>query len=208
MVAMEGVSYLLASVYLFSFLGLSAVASRDAGRSIWLIGKGNGRERLSMRFVSLLFASLFVWPLCLWLFGLLPGDPLRAACSIGRRLISSGIFSWRSGLHRHRFADAYGRFLARRRVGGRAWPLCRKRALRDLAQSSFRRAIILAVGLFFAFPSLVMAAISFGYVAVLRWQVAVEERALGASYPEAYALYLQAGAALDWRGPAARPNNG
>jgi len=57
MIAMEAVSYLLFCVYLVSFFGLSAMAAREAGRSVWLFSKGKEPQTLPAWLFRIAFAG-------------------------------------------------------------------------------------------------------------------------------------------------------
>ncbi|MGL6181946.1 MAG: hypothetical protein ACRC2G_07225, partial [Aestuariivirga sp.] len=97
MTALEGVSYALFAVYLLSFFGLSAVAARQAGRSIWLFNTGPASQTLPATLFRVAFAGAALWPLIRSLTGdLLMVDPVHDALDgivpdiIGHLLVAIG----------------------------------------------------------------------------------------------------------------------
>ena len=70
------VTYLLFVAYVANFLMLSAVAARQAGRSVWLFGSGEPLQRWTGWAFRIAFAGAILWPpLRLWTGGL-PSDPI------------------------------------------------------------------------------------------------------------------------------------
>lgn len=80
MSGMEIASYLMAIVYVISFLAMSAILAKEAGRPIWLFDKGREKQALPARLFRLAFAGVVIWPALLSLFGnSIKADPLSAA---------------------------------------------------------------------------------------------------------------------------------
>lgn len=97
MTVLETGAYLLVLAYTAAFLWLSAALARNAGRSIWLFGRGAEPQALPALLFRLAFAGAVLWPLLAAIIGdPFLGDPLATALSspvldrIGLALIVTG----------------------------------------------------------------------------------------------------------------------
>ena len=190
MSGMEIASYLMVVVYVVSFLAMSAILAREAGRPVWLFGRGRERQGLSALLFRLAFTGAVLWPL--WLAGFgnpVGGDPLTAALdgpwldALGHLLIVVGaciaLLSQRHMGPSWRIGAAEGEQGAIVDTG----PFAVSRNPVFLGQAA------LFIGLFIVLPSLVQAALTLALFVAIRLQVAIEERVLAASLGEPYLAY-------------------
>jgi protein-S-isoprenylcysteine O-methyltransferase Ste14 len=190
MSALEGVSYALFTVYLLSFFGLSAVAARQAGRSIWLFNAGPASQTLPALLFRLAFAGAAIWPLVRSLAGdLVSRDPLHdaldsvAADIMGHLLVAIGAcVAAASQMH----MGASWRIGAAERETG---------ALVDDGPFAISRnpvfvgQMLLFSGLFLVFPGIVQGALTAALFVAVIFQVRIEERVLAATLGGPYADY-------------------
>jgi protein-S-isoprenylcysteine O-methyltransferase Ste14 len=190
MIAMEAVSYLLFCVYLASFFGLTALAAREAGRSVWLFSKGTEPQTLPAWLFRIAFAGAAILP------------PLRAG--LGGPLLHDPVFMAFDGV----IGDIAGHLLVA--IGaliavtsqmhmGASWRIGAANgeigAIVDSGPFALSRnpvfvgQIILFVGLFLVFPDILQAALTLALIIAIRLQVAIEERVLAASLGEPYLAY-------------------
>ncbi|MCA0401384.1 MAG: hypothetical protein LCH38_11275 [Proteobacteria bacterium] len=193
MIAMEAVSYLLFAVYLASFLGLSALAARRAGRSVWLFGRGAERQWLPAMLFRLAFAGSALWPLARWLFDarLIARDPVHLALEgmagdvVGHILIAVGaLVAMMSQMHMGaswRIGAATGELGAMVEDG----PFAFSRNPVFLGQ------MILFSGLFLVFPDLVQGALVVALFIAILVQVRIEERVLARTMGTPYLDYCK-----------------
>jgi len=192
MIAMEAVSYLLFCVYLVSFFGLSALAAREAGRSVWLFSKGTEPQALPAWLFRMAFAGAAILPLIRAVFGgPVLRDPVFAALDgtagdiIGHLLVAVGALiaaasqmhmgaSWRIGAAEGEIGSI---------VDTGPFALSRNPV--------FVGQIILFAGLFLVFPDLLQAALTLALVIAIRLQVKIEERVLAISLGEPYLAYTR-----------------
>ncbi len=190
MIAMEAVSYLLFCVYLVSFFGLSAMAAREAGRSVWLFSKGKEPQTLPAWLFRIAFAGAAILPLIRALAGgPLLRDPVFSALDgvagdiIGHLLVAIGaMIAATSQMHMGaswRIGAAEGETGAIVDTG----PFALSR------NPVFVGQIILFVGLLLVFPDLFQAALTLALVVAIRLQVKIEERVLTATLGEPYLAY-------------------
>jgi protein-S-isoprenylcysteine O-methyltransferase Ste14 len=190
MTAMEGVSYALFAVYLLSFFGLSAVAARQAGRSIWLFNAGPASQTLPATLFRIAFAGAALWPLIRSLTGdLITRDPVHLALDgivpdiIGHLLVAIGACvaaasqmymgaSWRIGA-------------AERETGA----LVDDGPFAVSRNPVFVGQVLLFIGLFLVFPSIVQGALTAALITAVVLQVRIEERVLAATLGAPYADY-------------------
>jgi protein-S-isoprenylcysteine O-methyltransferase Ste14 len=190
MTAMEAVSYLLFVSYLFSFFALTIVASKAAGKSVWLFTRGP-TQTLPATLFRLAFAGAAIWPVLLAL-GLdpFPSDPIRAALDglvgdiIGHLLIAIGACvavlaqqhmgaSWRIGAaegEQGKIVDTGPFALSRNPV--------------------FVGQVLLFVGLFLVLPGIVQGVLTVAILIAVRLQVGIEEKVLSATLGKPYLDYL------------------
>lgn len=190
MTALEGVSYALFIVYLLSFFGLSAVAARQAGRSIWLFNTGPASQTLPAMLFRLAFAGAALWPVIRSLTGdLVTRDPVHDALDgifpdiIGHLLVAIGAcIAAASQMH----MGASWRIGAAERETG---------ALVDDGPFAISRnpvfvgQMLLFAGLFLVFPSIVQGALTAALMVAVVLQVRIEERVLAATLGAPYADY-------------------
>ena len=93
---LAGVTYLLFLAYVANFLMLSAVAARQAGRSVWLFGAGMPRQRIVGWAFRVAFIGAMLWPpVRIWTGGF-SSDPLTSAFQgtasalLGHLLVAAG----------------------------------------------------------------------------------------------------------------------
>ena len=190
MTALEGVSYALFVVYLLSFFGLSAVAARQAGRSIWLFNTGPASQTVPAMLFRLAFAGAALWPVIRSLAGdLVTRDPVHDALDgivpdiIGHLLVAIGAcIAAASQMH----MGASWRIGAAERETG---------ALVDDGPFAISRnpvfvgQMLLFAGLFLVFPSMVQGALTAALMIAVVLQVQIEERVLAATLGAPYADY-------------------
>jgi protein-S-isoprenylcysteine O-methyltransferase Ste14 len=190
MSGMEIASYLMAVAYVVSFLAMSAILAREAGRPVWLFDKGSEKQMLPALLFRLAFVGAVLWPL--WLAALgnpVTNDPLAAALDgpwfdvLGHLLVVLGactaLLSQRYMGTSWRIGAAEGQQGAI--VDGGPFAISRNPVF--LGQA------LLFVGLFIVLPSLVQAALTLALLVAIRLQVAIEERVLAASLGEPYLAY-------------------
>ena len=190
MSGMEIASYLMAVVYVISFLAMSAILAKEAGRSVWLFGNGKERQTLPALLFRLAFAGALLWPLWLAAFGNpLKADPLTAALER----------PWFDVLgHLFVVIGACIALLSQRHMGT-SWRIGAAEGEQGAIVDSGPFAIsrnpvfvgqaLLFIGLFIVLPSLVQAALTLALLLAIRLQVGVEERVLAASLGQPYLAY-------------------
>lgn len=192
MTILEGVSYLLVWVYLLSFFALTAVAQREAGRSVWLFSKGKEKQTLPAMLFRFAFAGAAIWPLFRLITGDLPAnDPVRTMLDgewvdvLGHGLIAIGacvaILSQRHMGASWRIGAAEGETGAIVDDG----PFALSRNPVFVGQA------LLFVGLFFVFPGVVSLALTSALLVAIHLQVKIEERVLAATLGEPYLDYMR-----------------
>jgi len=190
MIAMEAVSYLLFCVYLVSFFGLSAMAAREAGRSVWLFSKGKKPQTLPAWLFRIAFAGAAILPIVRALAGgPLLRDPVFSALDgvagdiIGHVLVAVGaLIAAASQMHMGaswRIGAAEGETGAIVDTG----PFALSR------NPVFVGQISLFVGLLLVFPDLLQAALTLALIIAIRLQIKIEERVLAATLGEPYLTY-------------------
>ena len=190
MQALAAVTYLMFLAYVANFLMLSAVAARQAGRSVWLFGSGEPLQRLTGWAFRIAFAGAILWPpLRMWTGGL-PSDPLAttlqglAAGLCGHLLVAVGAAialisqyhmgaAWRIGAAE----GEHGEFV-------QTGPFAISRNPVFLGQ------MLVFIGLFLAFPDFIQLTIAAAMVVALSVQVRTEERILARALGETYADYV------------------
>jgi protein-S-isoprenylcysteine O-methyltransferase Ste14 len=187
---LEAVSYLLFAIYLFSFFALTAVASKAAGKSVWLFARGPSQTVPATLF-RFAFAGTAFWPL-LMVLGLepFPADPIHTALDsligdiIGHLLIAIGACiavlaqqhmgaSWRIGAaegEQGKIVDTGPFALSRNPV--------------------FVGQVLLFVGLFLVLPGIVQGVLTVAILIAVRLQVGIEEKVLSATLGKPYLDYL------------------
>ncbi|CAD5289107.1 conserved membrane hypothetical protein [Bosea sp. 62] len=190
MSGMEIASYLMAVVYVISFFVLSTLLAEEAGRPVWLFGRGKEKQTLPALLFRLAFAGAVLWPLWLAAFGNpVKDDPLAAALDgpwfdvLGHLLVVIGA----------------GVALLSQRAMGSSWRIGAAEGEQGAIVDSGPFAIsrnpvfvgqaLLFIGLFIVLPSLVQAALTLALLIAIRLQVAIEERVLSASLGQPYLVY-------------------
>jgi protein-S-isoprenylcysteine O-methyltransferase Ste14 len=186
---MEAMSYLMVLVYVISFLAMSAILAKEAGRPVWLFGKGGGQTLPALLF-RLAFAGSVLWPLAIATFGdPIKGDPMtrwfdgpwydllgHLLCVIGASiaLISQRYMgaSWRIGA-----------------AEGEQGPIVDSGPFAISRNPVFVGQAVLFAGLFIVLPNLVQAAFTLALLVAIALQVRIEERVLAASLGEPYREY-------------------
>ncbi|CAN7641257.1 methyltransferase family protein [Bosea sp. LjRoot237] len=198
MSGMEIASYLMAVVYVISFLAMSAILAKEAGRPIWLFGKGKEKQALSALLFRLAFAGAVLWPLWLAAFGNpVRNDPLTAALDgpwfdvFGHLLVVVG---------------ACVALLSQRHMGT-SWRIGaaegEQGAIVDSGPFAISRNPVF-VGLTTVLLSLVQAALTLALLIAILLQVAIEERMLAASLGQPYLAYKAR--VRRWLGVTGRPS--
>ena len=190
MSGMEIASYLMVVVYVVSFLAMSAILAKEAGRPVWLFGKGREKQALPALLFRFAFAGAVLWPLWLTAFGNpVKGDPLAAALDgpwfdvIGHLLVVIGACI---ALLSQRYMGASWRIGAAQGEQGAivdGGPFAVSRNPVFVGQA------LLFIGLLIVLPSLVQAALTLALLLAIRLQVGIEERVLAASLGQPYLAY-------------------
>ena len=190
MSGMEIASYLMVVVYVISFLAMSAILAKEAGRPVWLFGKGGEKQALPALLFKLAFAGAVIWPLLLAAFGNpVANDPLHAALDgpwfdvLGHLLVVIGACV---ALLSQRYMGTSWRIGAAEGEQGAivdSGPFAISRNPVFLGQA------LLFIGLFIVLPSLVQAGLTLALLIAIRLQVAIEERVLAASLGQPYLAY-------------------
>jgi protein-S-isoprenylcysteine O-methyltransferase Ste14 len=190
--ALEAVSYVLFISYIFSFLGLTAYASRQAGRSVWLFSKGHEPQAIPALLFRIAFVGGTAWPL----LRLAMPDAFHTSTAfvalqhvifdvLGHSLIAIGAMiavisqmhmgaSWRIGA-----------------ANGEIGMIVQDGPFAFSRNPVFFGQAILFIGLFLVFPDLVQAGLTLALLVAIYLQVRIEERVLLATLGESYADYCQ-----------------
>jgi protein-S-isoprenylcysteine O-methyltransferase Ste14 len=183
------VTYLLFVVYVANFLMLSAVATRQAGRPVWLLDAGAPLQRLTGWVFRIAFTTALVWPpLRLWTGGL-ASDALTKTLAgttsalSGHLLVAIGAAV--ALVSQYHMGAAW-------RIGaaeGRQGPLVQSGPFAISRNPVFLGQIILFAGLFLAFPDVVQALTAATVLVAACVQVRIEERVLARTFGGAYDDY-------------------
>jgi protein-S-isoprenylcysteine O-methyltransferase Ste14 len=192
MSALEAVSYLLVWVYLLSFLALTAVAQREAGRSVWLFGKGKEKQTLPALLFRFAFIGAAVWPLIRLVTGDIPADdPVRGAIDgewldvLGHGFIAVGACV---AILSQRHMGASWRIGA---AEGETGPIVDDGPFALSRNPVFVGQALLFVGLFLVFPGVVSLTLTAALMIAIHLQVTIEERVLAATLGEPYLDYMR-----------------
>lgn len=190
MSGMEIASYLMVVVYVISFLAMSAILAKEAGRPVWLFGKGGQNQALPALLFKLAFAGAVIWPLLLAAFGNpLANDPLYAALDgpwydvLGHLLVVLGACV---ALLSQRYMGTSWRIGA---AEGEQGAIVDSGPFAISRNPVFVGQAVLFIGLFIVLPSLVQAGLTLALLVAIRLQVAIEERVLAASLGQPYLAY-------------------
>ncbi|WP_164985851.1 isoprenylcysteine carboxylmethyltransferase family protein [Bosea sp. Tri-44] len=190
MSGMEIASYLMAVVYVVSFLAMSAILAKEAGRPVWLFGKGSEKQTLPASLFRLAFAGAVLWPLWLAAFGNpMKADPLTVALdgpwfdALGHLLVVIGACV---ALLSQRYMGASWRIGA---AEGEQGAIVDSGPFAISRNPVFVGQALLFIGLFIVLPSLVQVALTLALLIAIRLQVAIEERVLAASLGQPYLAY-------------------
>ena len=206
MSGMEIASYLMTVVYVISFLTMSAILAKEAGRPIWLFDKGREKQALPATLFRLAFAGAVIWPLVLALVGNpVEADPLSEALDgpwldvLGHLLVVVGAcvailsqrhmgLSWRIGA-----------------AEGELGPIVDDGPFAISRNPVFVGQALLFVGLFIVLPSLIQAGLTLVLLIAIILQVRIEERVLSQTLGEPYRDYRQR--VRRWLGTRRRAGN-
>ena len=190
------------ALYLLAFAGAGRLAARAAGRSVWLFGEAQGRERLAAGAFRLAFALALLGPLALVAWPRLASlDPLQSGVPLpvmvaGHLLAVAGAMlafaaqasmkaSWRVGIRE----DAVGVLVTD--------------GLHGLSRNpTFVGQGLLLLGVALALPSTPTALAVLLFALAARTQVASEEHVLATALGQPYRAY--ADRVPRWLGPLGR----
>jgi protein-S-isoprenylcysteine O-methyltransferase Ste14 len=182
MQTLAAVTYVLFLAYVANAAMLAAVAARQAGRPLWRFGSGEPLTALTGCSVCLAFALAILWPpLRLWTGGL-PSDPLAASIEglalslCGHFLVAVGAAIALIAQYHLGVAGADGKL-----VQTGPYALSRNPVLLGR--------VILFVGLFLAFPDVVLLLAAVLVVIAAGVQARRDERVLARAFGETYADY-------------------
>lgn len=190
MSGMEIASYMMVVVYVVSLLAMSAILAREAGRPVWLFGKGSRKQALPALLFRLAFAGAILWPLVLAAFGNPIGNDLLT------RLVDG---NWTDVFgHLLVVLGACLAILAQRHMGT-SWRIGAAEgevgAIVDSGPFAISRnpvfvgQAVLFIGLFIVLPGIVQAALTAALLLAIVLQVRIEERVLQAELGTAYLAY-------------------
>ncbi len=190
MTGMEIASYLMVVVYVISFLAMSAILAKEAGRPIWLFDKGRERQGLPALLFRVAFVGAVSWPLLLTLFG----NPVA----------SDALARWLDGP----WFDVFGHLLcivgaciailSQRHMGlswrigaaeGELGPIVDDGPFAFSRNPVFVGQALLFIGLFIVLPNLFQAGLTLALLVAIALQVRIEERVLAASLGAPYRDY-------------------
>lgn len=191
MTGMEMASYLMVVVYVISFLAMSAILAREAGRPVWLFDRGGGAQAVPALLFRVAFAGAVLWPLWLAVAGNpMPGDPLTRRLDgpwldvLGHLLVVVGaclaILAQRFMGTSWRIGAAEGEQGAL--VDGGPFAISRNPVFVGQA--------LVFIGLFLVLPGLVQGLLTLILLVAIRLQVGIEERVLAISLGAPYRAYL------------------
>ncbi len=187
MSGMEIASYLMTVVYVISFLAMSAILAREAGRPVWLFGKGREKQALSATLFRLAFAGAVIWPIVLALVGNpIKADPLQRTLDgpwvdvLGHLLVVVGACL---AILSQRHMGASWRIGA---AEGELGPIVDNGPFAISRNPVFVGQALLFVGLFLVLPSLIQGALTLALLVAIVLQVRIEERVLVRSLGQPY----------------------
>lgn len=192
MSGMEIASYLMTVVYVISFLTMSAILAKEAGRPIWLFNKGREKQALPAMLFRLAFAGAVIWPIVLTLVGNpINADPLHRALDgpwvdvLGHLLVVVGACL---AILSQRYMGASWRIGA---AEGELGPIVDSGPFAISRNPVFVGQALLFVGLFLVLPSLIQGALTLALLVAIVLQVRIEERVLVRSLGQPYRDYQQ-----------------
>ncbi|GAU81290.1 isoprenylcysteine carboxylmethyltransferase family protein [Bosea sp. BIWAKO-01] len=187
---MEIASYLMVVVYVISFLAMSAILAKEAGRPIWLFGKGSEPQGVPALLFRIAFIGGVLWPLGLAIFGNpIKADPLAIWLDgpwfdvFGHLLVVVGACI---AIISQRFMGASWRIGA---AEGELGPIVDGGPFAISRNPVFVGQAVLFTGLFIVLPNLIQIALTLALFAAIALQVRIEERVLAASLGEPYRDY-------------------
>lgn len=192
MSGMEIASYLMTVVYVISFLAMSAIIAKEAGRPVWLFGKGREKQALPATLFRLAFVGAVIWPLMLTLVGnAIKADPIESALDgpwvdvLGHLLVVVGACL---AILSQRYMGASWRIGA---AEGELGPIVDSGPFAISRNPVFVGQALLFVGLFLVLPSLIQGALTLGLLVAIVLQVRIEERVLLRTLGQPYRSYQQ-----------------
>lgn len=192
MSGMEIASYLMTVVYVISFLAMSAILAREAGRPVWLFNKGREKQALPAMLFRLAFAGAVIWPIVLTLVGNpINADPLHRALDgpwvdvLGHLLVVVGACL---AILSQRYMGASWRIGA---AEGELGPIVDSGPFAISRNPVFVGQALLFVGLFLVLPSLIQGALTLGLLVAIVLQVRIEEGVLLRTLDQPYRDYQQ-----------------
>ena len=187
---MEIASYLMVVVYVISFLAMSAILAKEAGRPIWLFDKGSDPQGVPALLFRIAFIGGVLWPLGLAIFGNpIKADPLAIWLDgpwfdvFGHLLVVLGACI---AIISQRFMGASWRIGA---AVGELGPIVDGGPFAISRNPVFVGQAVLFTGLFIVLPNLIQIALTLALFAAIALQVRIEERVLAASLGEPYRDY-------------------
>ncbi|MGO4675601.1 isoprenylcysteine carboxylmethyltransferase family protein [Bosea sp. 2YAB26] len=187
---MEIASYLMVVVYVISFLAMSAILAKEAGRPIWLFGKGSEPQGVPALLFRIAFIGGVLWPLGLAIFGNpIKADPLAIWLDgpwfdvFGHLLVVVGACI---AIISQRFMGVSWRIGA---AEGELGPIVDGGPFAISRNPVFVGQAVLFTGLFIVLPNLIQIALTLALFAAIALQVRIEERVLAASLGEPYRDY-------------------
>jgi protein-S-isoprenylcysteine O-methyltransferase Ste14 len=190
MSGMEIASYLMTVVYVISFLAMSAILAKEAGRPVWLFGKGRERQALPALLFRIAFAGAMIWPIMLALLGNpIKADPIASALDgpwldvLGHLLVVVGACV---AILSQRHMGASWRIGA---AEGELGPIVDSGPFAISRNPVFVGQALLFVGLFIVLPGLIQAALTLALLVAIALQVRIEERVLAQTLGQPYRDY-------------------
>lgn len=187
--SVEWATWLIGACYVIAFLLLSAQASKEAGRSVWLFGQGSHDQRLPALLFRLAFAGAVIWSPIAYVSGfsgrwtILPESATldvagNVLAAMGAAIaIASQTYmgrSWRIGAAEGELGDI---------VDNGPFALSRNPV--------FVGQVILFLGLALSISDVAHMAMLAGILIAVRVQVGIEERVLTESVGDAYRSYCK-----------------
>lgn len=183
---------LILACYLVMFFWGGKMATQGAGRSVWLVGKSTGMQRLAEVGYRAAFATALLWPILLLVLPFLQSvDPLwQSESTLGLSLLGMAVTtigamiafaaqmsmgaSWRVGVIKGETGEL---------VSGGLFDWSRN--------PTFVGHIMLLLGVAISVPSLLTLLSVLSYAASIRYQVNKEEEALLVSHGDAFVAYCE-----------------
>ncbi len=171
---------------------MTAVAQREAGRSVWLFGRGKEKQTLPALLFRFAFIGAAVWPLVRLIAGDIPtNDPIHAALDrkwidvLGTGFIAVGACV--AILSQHHMGASWRIGAAEGEIG----PIVDDGPFALSRNPVFVGQALLFVGLFLVLPGVISLALTAALLIAIHLQVTVEERVLAVTLGTPYKDYLR-----------------